>query len=276
MRLAASILLLILCAASFVGATPLVIDPQDQVEPDIYGRWVVYRDYQSAGEMGSDVVAYDLTTGSKTTLNNCSCADNRPAVGGNRAVWCDRRWDDGFGIVSTVMGSGHEDVIVQEGASAWGVDVNNHWAMWYHFGENEDSDIRVYSFATSQIITLEATRDASGYYDKDAHMDHTSDSILIRAEDGSYISVDIATGTVSTSSAADYDSSRHGHYGGAYVWDELGADSYSGRNIYISNAPEPSGLAALFLGAVGMLIRCRGVLSRSERRTRLDSESSKL
>ncbi|MDO8589619.1 MAG: hypothetical protein Q7T82_21550 [Armatimonadota bacterium] len=238
-----SLLCIFIFSAAPAGMSePLVTDPGDQTEPDIYGRYVVYRDFQFPGPLGFAVIAYDLSAGSKTILNPTRSADNRPAVGESRAIWSDRRWDGGFGIVSTVIGSGVEDVILRGGGSAWGLDVNDRWAMWY-YDINGEKGIRAYNFLTSQFSILEPTRDLTGYYDPSAHLSHSSDSVLLQTRGGDYLAIDLAAGLASASTAEQYDVSRRSYYNGSRVWEERNSDT--GLDIYVSHAPEPSGLIAL-------------------------------
>ena len=82
-----------LTVVSGVWANPLVSDPGDQVDPDVHGNYVVYRDLRYRGAIGAAVIAYDLTTGSRTTVNPSWNADNRPAVGDSRVLWCERQSD---------------------------------------------------------------------------------------------------------------------------------------------------------------------------------------
>ncbi|MDO8586973.1 MAG: hypothetical protein Q7T82_08025 [Armatimonadota bacterium] len=236
MRLVTSLLCLVLAfhITPNAGAAPLITDQGDQMEPDVYGASVVYRDRRYAGTLGYGVVAYDLVSGSKTVLNPTWSADNRPAVGESRAVWCDRRWNGSFGIVSTVIGSGVEDVIVQSGASAWGLDVNDRWVMWYRFGPNGETSINTFSFATSSHGALEPTRDSGGYYDVSTHLDHTSDRVMYRTMAGAYVAIDLASGLVLPSTVAEYELSSHAFYNGCSVWDEIGPQT--GWDVHISNA----------------------------------------
>ena len=242
-----------IAAVSQVGAAALIADPGDQVEPDVYGDYVVYRDLRYTGSFGAAIVLYNRITGAAVTVNPSWNADNKPAVGENRVLWCDRRWDGNHGIVSSIIGSGVEDVILRDGGSAWGLDVSSRYAMWYQFDQDKVASLWVYSFGESRLNWLEATK---GYYDTGAHMDHSSDRALIKVSEGSYMAVDFASGSLQTSSQAEYDSSRRGFYNGFEVWQE---DTGYGYDIYGSHAPEPStltvylcGIAAITLGRMGL------------------------
>jgi hypothetical protein len=240
--------LAIVVMVSPAGTVPLAVGPLDQEEPDIYGNYVVYRDFRYAGSHGAAVVVCDLTTGSKTIINSSWNADNRPAVGENRVLWCE--WKDGQrAIVSSVIGSGAEDVIVGDDGSSWGLDVNDRWAIWYRFDEDHIAGLWVYRFADARMGMLEATR---GIYDVDMHIDHSSDRALIKNYDGSYSAIDLDSGAAASCSESEYNASLHSYYNGWHVWDAQGQDPADGRDVYISHAPEPSTLAAFLVGLAAL------------------------
>jgi hypothetical protein len=227
----------------------LVADPGNQIEPDIYGHYVVYRDMRYGDGFGSAIVALDLNSGSKTILNPTLSGDNCPAVGEHRAAWCDRRWNGGFGIVSTVIGSGVEDIIVQSDASAVAVDVNDRWAMWYCLDFDGEKVIRTYSFVTATLGMLDATDDKNGYFDSSAHLDHGSDSVLFHDKNGNYLAMDLATGATRPSTQSYYNRSLNSYWSTSHVWEV--STNQTGKDIYMSHAPEPASFVSLLLCVAG-------------------------
>lgn len=255
--------LTLLTIALPLRAIPLITDPGEQLEPDIYGRYVVYRDRSSCSAYGCAVYAYDLQTHSKELLNPDYAADNNPAVGENRAIWCDRRWDGSFGIVSTVIGSGVEDVLTHSGGSTWGLDVNDRWAIWWGISPLGPREVCTYNFTSRSVTKLAYTISEGDLFDQALHLEHGQDVAMWRDQSGLFWKIDLATGTKTQCSASEYDRSQHGVFGGAKVWCEWLGDSQS--DIYYSHAPEPSSLVAFVCGAAALfLIRRRGRPNRAD------------
>jgi beta propeller repeat protein len=133
--------------------------PGDQVEPDISGDRIVWKDYRDGVRR---IYVYDLNTGTESTVAPNALQPRDVGISGDRIVYADRRNGDTDVYVFDVVAGVEIAAIVAEGRQ-WYPAISGDRVVWEDGRTFGTQDIYVYDLASGTEAPV--TQDAPDQYD---------------------------------------------------------------------------------------------------------------
>ena len=146
-------------AAEAIGeVTRITTDSSPQVNPDVYGSRIVWRDFRNGG---CDLYMYDLSTGTESVIASGIYNVREPKVYGDRIVWRDYR-DGSWDIYLYDLSTSSETLLSSETYYNMAPDIYDDIVVWMG-SENNNYDIYMYDLSTTTTTQITSNTGAQRY-----------------------------------------------------------------------------------------------------------------